>query len=204
MDCLDRTNVVQSMLGRYILTRMLTDLQTLRPGQKAADDTSFEFLFRNVWADNADVVSKSYSGTGALKTDFTRTGKRSAAGAWQDFLNSVTRYVLNNFADGSRQDAFDLFLGAYRPDMSGLGSARHFVDNRPLPVQAAPYALAACVFFLLIAMFTTRGPNAAVWPIRLFMFACLAVVVWSAQFVFRYGPLYVSSALVFKILPTLI
>lgn len=25
-----------------------------------------------VWADNADVVSCAYSGTGALKTDFTR------------------------------------------------------------------------------------------------------------------------------------
>lgn len=30
-----------------------------------------------VWADNADVVSKAYSGTGALKTDYTRSVFRS-------------------------------------------------------------------------------------------------------------------------------
>lgn len=56
-----------------------------------------------VWADNADVISLQYSGTGALKTDFTRTGKRTKAGLMQDGINSATRYYLNNFADGSRQ-----------------------------------------------------------------------------------------------------
>ena len=32
----------------------------------------FENLFKNVWADHADMISIQYSGTGALKTDFTR------------------------------------------------------------------------------------------------------------------------------------
>ena len=102
MDCLDRTNVVQSMLGRWTLTRMLIDLGVMRPGESAQDDQTFEHLFRNVWADNADVVSKSYSGTGALKTDFTRTGTRTRQGMLQDLNNSITRYVRNNFADGPR------------------------------------------------------------------------------------------------------
>ncbi len=31
-------------------------------------------LLKNVWADNADIMSKQYTGTGALKTDYTRTG----------------------------------------------------------------------------------------------------------------------------------
>ncbi|TKA62113.1 hypothetical protein B0A55_10480, partial [Friedmanniomyces simplex] len=92
MDCLDRTNVVQSMLGRWTLTRQLIDLGVLKPGESAQDDQSFEHLFRNVWADNADVVSRSYSGTGALKTDFTRTGNRTRAGALQDLNSSITRY----------------------------------------------------------------------------------------------------------------
>lgn len=56
-----------------------------------------------VWADNADVVSIQYSGTGALKTDFTRTGKRTQIGALRDGVNSMTRYYKNNFADGYRQ-----------------------------------------------------------------------------------------------------
>ena len=54
-----------------------------------------------------------YSGTGALKTDFTRTGQRTRAGALQDLTNSIIRYGKNNFFDGSRQDAFDLVLGGW-------------------------------------------------------------------------------------------
>ncbi|KAG0001692.1 hypothetical protein BGZ79_004302 [Entomortierella chlamydospora] len=63
-----------------------------------------------LWADNADVVSRAYSGTGALKNDFTRTGKRTKSGALRDLQNSIVRYVKNNFLDGARQDAYDLFL----------------------------------------------------------------------------------------------
>ena len=36
------------------------------------DQGLFENLFKNVWADHADMISIQYSGTGALKTDFTR------------------------------------------------------------------------------------------------------------------------------------
>jgi len=34
-----------------------------------------------MWANNADVMSIFYTGTPTLKTDFTRTGKRSCYGA---------------------------------------------------------------------------------------------------------------------------
>lgn len=193
MDCLDRTNVIQSMLGRFTLSRMLTDLGILRPGESAQDDAAFENLFRNVWADNADVVSKSYSGTGALKTDFTRTGNRTRAGALQDLSNSITRYVRNNFADGPRQDAFDLFLGAYQPDPSGLGSAHQFADSRPLFVQAMPYILAGCMFFVFTSLFTTRLPNSTVWPLRVFTLICLAAIIFTGRFILGHGALYVST-----------
>ena len=56
-----------------------------------------------VWADNADNLSIQYAGTKALKTDFTRTGKRTKFGALQDGINSSFRYICNNFTDGFRQ-----------------------------------------------------------------------------------------------------
>lgn len=68
------------------------------------------------WADNGDILSTIYSGTGALKADFTRTGKRSAKGLWDDFCNSATRYYLNNFKDGKNQDAMNLVLGKFVVD----------------------------------------------------------------------------------------
>jgi hypothetical protein len=193
MDCLDRTNVVQSMLGRFILTRMLIDLGILREGENASDDQAFEFLFRNTWADNADVVSKSYSGTGALKTDFTRTGNRTKAGQFQDLTNSCTRYLLNNFADGPRQDAFDIFLGTYLPSDSGIGGQFLFADRRPILIQAIPYILAASIFFVFVGSFTRRAPDATVWPLRLLMFIFLGTAAACFNFIWTNGSLYVSS-----------
>lgn len=72
-------------------------------GQKVEDQLNFESLFKSVWADHADVISIQYSGTGALKTDFTRTGKRTYNGMLRDLKNSLLRYYKNNLRDGNRQ-----------------------------------------------------------------------------------------------------
>jgi hypothetical protein len=115
MDCLDRTNVVQSTFARHVITKQLVEAGIFKETDRVDMFPDFESMFRNsapqalsvgltlVWADNANVVSKAYSGTGALKTDFTRTGKRSTMGLLQDGSNSVERYILNNFYDLKRQ-----------------------------------------------------------------------------------------------------
>lgn len=194
MDCLDRTNVVQSMLARWTLDRMFIELGLLARGARFADeDDAFELLFRNMWADNADVVSKSYSGTGAMKTDLTRLGKRTKAGALQDGNVAVTRYWRNNFLDGPRQDAFDLFLGAYQPPAGGIGANFIFADRRPVWIQSVPYIAAFGFFFVLVALYTPRLPDAAVWPLRLFLIFWAAVTLWSVHFIFTNGMLYVGS-----------
>ncbi|XP_038218397.1 phosphatidylinositol-3-phosphatase SAC1 [Zerene cesonia] len=110
VDCLDRTNVVQSLLARKHLLHLLRLLAVTN-----SDDPipHFDSLFNCVWADHADMISVQYSGTGALKTDFTRTGKRTRMGLIRDGINSLTRYYKNNFSDGYRQDSIDLLLGKY-------------------------------------------------------------------------------------------
>lgn len=56
-----------------------------------------------MWANHADNIAKAYGGSGALKSDFTRTNKRTRKGALEDGYKSVTRYLKNNFFDGARQ-----------------------------------------------------------------------------------------------------
>ena len=191
MDCLDRTNVVQTMLARWTLTRQLTDVGVLQPNESQEEDEKFRDFFRNIWADNADVVSKSYSGTGALKTDFTRTGQRTRAGAFQDLRNSITRYYNNNFADGPKQDGFDVFLGVYVPS-TYIGGALLFADRRPVIIQAVPYLLAASLFLVLIATLTRQLPNSTIWPLRVFIIIWCTVGAWSWHFMYSHGMLYVS------------
>ena len=118
MDCLDRTNVVQSVLARSVLHRQLYILGLAgKPNGEVFQPLPepLEFCFRSFWANNADVISELYAGTGALKVDFTRTGKRTKAGALSDGRNSLHRYFINNFYDGYRKNSVDAFLGKISP-----------------------------------------------------------------------------------------
>lgn len=146
------------------------------------------------WADNADVISRAYSGTGALKTDFTRTGKRTRAGALADFSNSATRYFRNNFADGPRQDAYDLFLGNYLPSSNYVASHLLFVDRRPVLIQSMPYILCAAVFLELASLVLPRQGDSTSGQIslKIFMVFWLLVAVWAFVFVVEHGMLYVA------------
>lgn len=62
------------------------------------------------------------------------TGKRSKEGALQDGINSVVRYVKNNFLDGPRQDAYDLVTGTWVPRRGE--EVGWNVDKRELVVRA--------------------------------------------------------------------
>lgn len=105
MDCLDRTNVVQSFSARLALT---SQLATLGTSIAPVSDTSFNLL----WADNGDAISKQYASTAALKGDFTRTRKRNLQGALTDLGLSVSRYFTNIITDFFSQATIDFLLGS--------------------------------------------------------------------------------------------
>jgi hypothetical protein len=107
MDCLDRTNVVQSACGRNVLEEQLKD-QGITIDLQNDPRTSW---FNSVWADNGDAISRQYAGTAALKGDFTRTRKRNITGALNDFGLTLTRYYNNIVNDYFTQNVIDYILG---------------------------------------------------------------------------------------------
>jgi len=104
MDCLDRTNVVQSGSARRALESQLRTL-----GITLSSCTTD--WFNIIWADNGDAISKQYASTAALKGDFTRTNKRNFQGALTDFGLTMTRYFTNIISDFFTQAAIDFLLG---------------------------------------------------------------------------------------------
>ncbi|KUL87265.1 hypothetical protein ZTR_03389 [Talaromyces verruculosus] len=104
LDCLDRTNLVQTIISLMALEMYL---------HQRGGDMVPEIRMRHstLWADNGDALSKVYAGTGALKSSFTRHGKMSLAGAFADARKSATRLYVNNFADKTRQNTIDILLG---------------------------------------------------------------------------------------------
>lgn len=158
MDCLDRTNVVQLTVARWVLQNQFHDCGYLGPSEHTPFellDPQFNLFFQLFWADNADAVLCAYLGTGALKTDYTRTGKRTKQGALKDLQNLISRYYKNNLSDGSRQDAYDLFLGLYKPyqDLVLLP----FTDSRPPYDQLLPYLMGTLVVIFIAMCVFPRG-----------------------------------------------
>ncbi|KAL8906297.1 MAG: hypothetical protein Q9207_002123 [Kuettlingeria erythrocarpa] len=104
MDCLDRTNVVQSACGSKALENQLKE-----EGMHVTDTTTQ--WFNTLWADNGDAISKQYSSTAALKGDFTRTRKRDYRGALNDLGLTLSRFYNNIVNDFFSQAAIDYLLG---------------------------------------------------------------------------------------------
>ncbi|PKY48318.1 hypothetical protein RhiirA4_463893 [Rhizophagus irregularis] len=181
MDCLDRTNVVQSNFAKWVLTQQLREAGVLSSKERIDEIASFMDIFRNVWADNADAISFPYSGTGAQKTDFTRTGNRTKKGVASDLQSSVTRYVLNNFMDGSRQDAYDLLLGNY---VVKHGAASPWIDTRSMQTKLIPRVLLACLVFMLLLFILPEGYK---YYARSLMFIDLVIIIFILRFVVENG-----------------
>jgi SacI homology domain len=67
LDCLDRTNVIQGIVSQMAIETFLGHRDQL-----VGED--FWIVHGGLWADTGDALSKTYAGTGALKSSFTRTG----------------------------------------------------------------------------------------------------------------------------------
>jgi hypothetical protein len=133
MDNLDRTNVAQAAVARWILDLQLKDAGILAEKDGVDQQEEIDVALREstqisslsllpadnslpVWSEHADLISKAYAGTGALKTEMTRTGKRTRQGALDDLKKSVVRYLKNNHFDGARQvrlEYFEMILPTY-------------------------------------------------------------------------------------------
>ncbi|XP_011304045.1 phosphatidylinositide phosphatase SAC2 isoform X2 [Fopius arisanus] len=109
IDCLDRTNVVQTAVGKTVMEMQFSKLGLIPPDGTLP--TNLRQTFQLLWANNGDIISKQYAGTNALKGDYTRTGERKFTGLMKDGVNSANRYYLNRFKDVYRQASIDLMLG---------------------------------------------------------------------------------------------
>ncbi|XP_062166723.1 phosphoinositide phosphatase SAC8 [Alnus glutinosa] len=113
IDCLDRTNVTQNFLAQKSLNVQLQRIGVLTPTECISMFAEEYRKFRTLWAEQGDEISLEYAGTHALKGDLVRYGKQTFAGLIKDGMSALSRYYLNNFHDGVRQDAVDLISGHY-------------------------------------------------------------------------------------------
>ncbi|XP_061126047.1 polyphosphoinositide phosphatase isoform X3 [Syngnathus typhle] len=119
VDCLDRTNTAQFMVGKCALAYQLYALGMIdKP--KLQFDTDCVRLFEELYEDHGDTLSLQYGGSQLVHR--VKTYRKIAP--WtqhsKDIMQTLSRYYSNAFSDADRQDAINLFLQVYQP-----------VENRP-------------------------------------------------------------------------
>jgi len=89
-----------------------------------------------VWVEHGDELSLEYAGSYALKGDLVRYGKQTLPGLIKDGMSALSRYYLNNFHDGVRQDALDLISGYYTVSKSSSSPFQVIGFEPYLPVAS--------------------------------------------------------------------
>ena len=98
LDCLDRSNAVQTYLGQQVLVEMMSSLG-LQTKQSVV--SRFQQTFKQAWVRNGDNISLLYAGTRAMEGRGLKL---------KDGARSVQRTILNNFLDKAKNEAIEMLL----------------------------------------------------------------------------------------------
>uniref|UniRef100_A0A674HE04 FIG4 phosphoinositide 5-phosphatase n=1 Tax=Taeniopygia guttata TaxID=59729 RepID=A0A674HE04_TAEGU len=114
VDCLDRTNTAQFMVGKCALAYQLYSLGLIdKPNLQF--DTDAVRLFEELYEDHGDTLSLQYGGSQLVHR--VKTYRKIAP--WtqhsKDIMQTLSRYYSNAFSDADRQDSINLFLGVFKP-----------------------------------------------------------------------------------------
>lgn len=143
LDCLDRTNAVQTKFAFVALYRILKNLgigffdamydeNCLVLQEK--NEMQFISSFRQIWADNGDAISFIYTGTGATTSSVTRNGEKASLSSFFDHgFKTISRFYLNNFDDGFKQEIIDILLNTKSQTIRT--STTHLDNSDKVPVK---------------------------------------------------------------------
>ena len=112
IDCLDRTNAAQFVIGKRALGYQLHALGIIEDTSIAYDTDALN-LFTHMWHDHGDTIAVQYGGSQLVNTMETYRKINQWTSHSRDMIESFKRYYNNSFLDSQRQEAYNLFLGNY-------------------------------------------------------------------------------------------
>ncbi|KAJ9559938.1 hypothetical protein OSB04_005098 [Centaurea solstitialis] len=131
IDCLDRTNVAQYAYGWAALGHQLHALGYIAAPTIELDSPLADDLMA-VYEKMGDTLALQYGGSAAHNKIFSqRRGQWKAATQSQEFFRTLQRYYSNAYMDAEKQNAINVFLGHYQPQLGQpalweLDSEQHY------------------------------------------------------------------------------
>jgi len=112
IDCLDRTNAAQFVIGKRALGHQLQALGVLSTPDMEYDSDAVN-IFTHMFHDHGDTIAVQYGGSHLVNTMATYRKINHWQSSSRDMVESFKRYYHNSFLDSQRQEAYNLFLGNY-------------------------------------------------------------------------------------------
>ncbi|KAK5085940.1 phosphatidylinositol-3,5-bisphosphate 5-phosphatase [Lithohypha guttulata] len=113
IDCLDRTNAAQFIVGKKALGQQLRALGVIEDDFVQFDSDAVT-IFTNMWHDHGDTIAIQYGGSHLVNTMSTYRKINQWTSHSRDMVESLKRFYNNSFLDAQRQESYNLFLGTYR------------------------------------------------------------------------------------------
>ncbi|KAJ9168099.1 hypothetical protein P3X46_019666 [Hevea brasiliensis] len=135
IDCLDRTNVAQYAYGLAALGQQLHAIGFTDTPKVDLDAPLADELMR-FYERMGDTLAHQYGGSAAHNKIFSqRRGQWKAATQSQEFFRTLQRYYNNAYMDAEKQDAINVFLGHFQPQLGKpalweLNSDQHYSVGR--------------------------------------------------------------------------
>ncbi|KAL9600389.1 MAG: hypothetical protein Q9219_003239 [cf. Caloplaca sp. 3 TL-2023] len=112
IDCLDRTNAAQFVIGKCALGHQLKALGVV--SDESVDfDTDLVTVLSHMYHAHGDMIAIQYGGSHLVNTMATYRKVNQWSSQSRDMVESFKRYYNNSFLDRQRQEAYNLFLGNY-------------------------------------------------------------------------------------------
>ena len=135
IDCLDRTNAAQFVVGKVAAGHQLHALGILSDTSVKLE-TDAMILLTNMYHELGDSIAMQYAGSQLVNTMETYRKINQWSSHSRDMLESFKRYYNNSFMDRTRQEAYNLFLGNYihtqgQPMLWDLATDHHLHQRSP-------------------------------------------------------------------------
>ncbi|SCU84337.1 LAME_0C09098g1_1 [Lachancea meyersii CBS 8951] len=112
IDCLDRTNAAQFVIGKRALGVQLNVLG-ISDNSFLEYDSDIVHILTELFHDHGDTIALQYGGSHLVNTMETYRKINQWSSHSRDMIESIKRFYSNSFVDAQRQDAINLFLGHY-------------------------------------------------------------------------------------------
>lgn len=112
IDCLDRTNAAQFIIGKRVLGYQLKKLNIIDDIYLDYDSEAIN-IFNGMFHNHGNILALQYGGSNLVNTMETYRKTNNWNSKKNDLIENFKRFYSNSFIDPIRQDTINLFLGNY-------------------------------------------------------------------------------------------